>query len=173
MAGKSLSNAKQQRDKFLLEFKAACSDLGDEIRPSEGKSANVRRIKLKIGLLRTSYDECLNAQSQVYGLEKTSGAEESNWTWVDTNLRKPRNKFLEEAEDVLESMSANDDPEAESKAQLVEAKRNAKLELSCFEATLRDRVDGVKEAYGETNIWLKDTKEKYPIWTSEMVFWAI
>ena len=61
MAGKSLSNAKQQRDKFLLEFKAACSDLEDEINPSEGRPANVRRIKLKIGLVKTSHDECLMA----------------------------------------------------------------------------------------------------------------
>ena len=71
MAGKSLSNAKQQRDKFLLEFKAACSDLEDEIHPSGARTANVRRIKLKIGLVRFNYDECLGAQSQVYGLEKT------------------------------------------------------------------------------------------------------
>ena len=159
MAGKSLSNAKQQRDKFLLEFKAACSDLEDEIHPSGARTANVRRIKLKIGLVRFNYDECLGAQSQVYGLEKTSGAEENNWTWVDTNLRKPKNRILEEAEDVLEAMSENDDPEAESKAQLVEEKMNTKLELSCFEATLRDRVNGVKEAYGDTNIWLTNNHD--------------
>ena len=159
MSIKGLSDAKQQRDRFLLEFKAAYCDLEDEIKPSGERTVNVRRVKQKLRLVKASYDDCLQAQAHVFGLEKISGAEESNWTWVDTNLRKPRNKILEEAEDVLESLSAGEDPDAESKAQMIELRRDAKLELSCFQVTLKDKIQGVKEAYESTSTWLKDNHE--------------
>ena len=156
MSVKGLARMKQQRDKFLLEFKAACSDLEEVIEPSGERAHNERKIKVKMKLVKSTYDECLDAHSQVIGAEKTSGAEESNWTWMDTNLRKPRNKVLEKAEELLESMQVNDDPEAEAKLKVAEDKRNSRLELACFEATLRDKVQGAKEAYDETTIWLQD-----------------
>ena len=156
MSGKSLNTAKQQRDKHLLEFKAACYDLEGEVEPSGGKTAKPRRIKLKMSQVKTSYDDCLSSQSQVYGLEKTSGAEESNWTWVVTNLKKPLNEVVGKAEDLLENLETPADPEAESKAQLLADKKNAKIELVRFEAKLKAEIDGAKEVYGETNIWLKE-----------------
>ena len=154
--GKGLFRTKQQRDKFVLEFKAACCDLEEELEPSGGKQPNVRRIKLKVKLVMSTYDECLDAQSQVLGIEKTSGTEENNWAWVNTNLRKPRNLILDKAEELLETLQPNEDPEAETKFQVAEEKRNARLELTSFEATLKDRVQGAKEAFEETTIWLQD-----------------
>ena len=142
MSVKGLVRMKQQRDKFLLEFKAACSDLEEVIEPSGERAHNERKIKVKMKLVKSTYDECLDAHSQVIGAEKTSGAEESNWTWMDTNLRKPRNKVLEKAEELLENMQVNEDPEAEAKLKVAEDKRNSRLELTCFEATLRDKVQG-------------------------------
>ena len=46
MAGKSLSVAKQQREKFLLEFKSAISDLEEELALSStpDKQPNERKI---------------------------------------------------------------------------------------------------------------------------------
>ena len=119
MPGKSLEAAKQQRDKHLLEFKAACYDLEGEVEPSGGRTANPRRIKLKMSQVKTSYDDCLSSQSQVYGLEKTSGVEESNWTWVVNNLKKPLNEVIGKAEDLLDTLETPADPEAESKNQLL------------------------------------------------------
>ena len=154
MSDKGLTKMKQRRDKFLLEFKAAGRDLEEET--SGEKAPNERRIKVKIRLVKSTYDECLDAHAQVIGAEKTSGAEESNWTWVDNNLRKPRNLVLEKAEELLESMQANEDPEAEEKAKIAEEIRDTRIELTCFEATLKDRTQGAKEAYEDTTIWLQD-----------------
>ena len=156
MTGKSLVTAKQQRDKFLLEFKAACYDLEGEVTPEGGRAANVRRIKMKMKEVKSTYEDCLEAQSQVYGLEKTSGAEESNWNWVVTNLKRPFNEVMNKAEDLLETLEQPADPEAETKAELLDAKRSTKLDLSCFEAKLKAEIEGAQEVFGETNIWLKD-----------------
>ena len=103
--------AKKLLDKFLLEFKVACYDLEGEVNPQDGRAANIRRIKVKLKAVKTSYDDCLEAQAQVYGLEKTSGAEESNWSWVVTNLKKPLNEITVKAEDLLDTLEPPGDPE--------------------------------------------------------------
>ena len=118
--------------------------------------------------VKTSYDDCLSSQSQVYGLEKTSGAEESNWTWVVTNLKKPLNEVVGKAEDLLETLETPADPEAESKAQLLADKKNAKIELVRFEAKLEAEIDGAKEVYGETNIWLKENHAALTVQVEEL-----
>ena len=168
MPGKSLEAAKQQRDKHLLEFKAACYDLEGEVEPSGGRTANPRRIKLKMSQVKTSYDDCLSSQSQVYGLEKTSGAEESNWTWVVNNLKKPLNEVIGKAEDLLDTLETPADPEAESKNQLLADKKNAKMELVRFEAKLKAELEGVREVYGETNIWLKENHAALTVQVEEL-----
>ena len=84
MTGKSLETAKQLRDKLLLEFKALCYDLEEELSPPEGIAQNARKLRMKLNLLKVAYDDCLAAQSKVFGLEKTTGAEDTNWSWVIT-----------------------------------------------------------------------------------------
>ena len=114
---------------------------------------------MKMKEVRTSYDDCLEAQSQVYGLEKISGAEDSNWNWVVTNLKKPLNDMIGKAEDLLDTLETPKDPEADSKAQLLGAKRDAKMELSCFEAKMKAEIEGALEVFGENMIWMKDNHE--------------
>ena len=101
-------------------------------------------------LVLAAHEECMKAQSQVVNLEKTSASDPNNRSWVDTNLRKPLKEAMDKAEDKLESMGEKQDPEAEDKALIIEAKRDAKFELTRFEATLRVKVDGLKSAYEET-----------------------
>ena len=52
MTSKGLIGAKQQREKFLLEFRAACADLEEELEPVGGKLPSRRKIKIKIKLVR-------------------------------------------------------------------------------------------------------------------------
>ena len=139
---------------YLLEFKAACFDLEGEIEPSAVKKPNVRKIRMKIEAVKTTYQECLRAQSQVYGLEKSTGAEEQNWNWVIFNLKKPHNDILEKAEDKLIELEAPTDVEAENKAKLLEDKKQAKIKLFNFEGKLQAELEAAKTVFEDTTIWL-------------------
>ena len=77
-----------------MEFQSACDDLEEEIVPPGGKQPNERKIKRKMTLVRSSYDEAVNAQAQVVTLEKTSASDEGNRSWVKVNLRQPFRKVL-------------------------------------------------------------------------------
>ena len=79
--------AKQHREELLYKFKLACEDLHDEIEPSGTAEPNVRRIKVMIKLLDESYEECQGAHASVVCLEQTSMSDETNWTWVNVQLR--------------------------------------------------------------------------------------
>ena len=153
---KNLGVAKQQREKFLMEFQSACDDLEEEIIPSVGKQPNERRIKSKMSLVRSSYDEAINAQAQVVTLEKTSASDEGNRNWVKVNLRQPFKKVIEAAEDVLATMGVEDDLVEETKVQVAQEKREAQFELATFEAKLKASIDSLSQAYSDTTIWLCD-----------------
>ena len=154
MTAKSLAAAKQQRDMYLLEFKAACYDLEGELEPIGEKKLNARKIKLKMEAVKNTYQDCLKAQSQVYGMEKTSGAEEQNWSWVVSNLRKPHNTIIDKAEEVLYSIEVPPDPEAESKVKLSEKKKQAKIKLLNLEGKLKAELEAAQSVYMDTTIWL-------------------
>ena len=156
---KTIGAARQQRERSLMDFKAACEDLEEEIAPLKSGTHNERRVKTKMKLVRSSYDDVMTAQAQLVSLEKTSGAEETNWNWVKTNVRKPFKDVIEKAEDVLIALIGEEDPEKETKALVDEAKRDAKCELVRFEATAKAMVEGLEKAVGETNIWLPDNHE--------------
>ena len=158
MSGKSLITAKQTRDKLLLEFKASVYDLEEELSAS-GSSRNIRRIKLKKKETETSYKDCLEAQSKVYGLENSSGGEENNWNWVLTNLKKPYNEIMRRADTLLEEVEPLVDPEAEKKTQIVASRKKVQRDLLYLEAKLKAGVDGAMKAYGDTTIWLVSNHE--------------
>ena len=156
---KTIGAARQQRERSLMDFKAACEDLQEEIEPLKSGTHNERRVKTKMKLVRSSYDDVMTAQAQLVSLEKTSGAEETNWNWMKTNVRKPFKDVIEKAEEVLIALIGEEDPEKETKALVDEAKRDAKCELVRFEATAKAMVEGLEKAVGETNIWLPDNHE--------------
>ena len=156
MTSKALTFAREQREMFLAEFQSGCQNLEEEIEPPSKSAANVRKIKIKMKLVKSSHDDCMRAQSQVVNLEKTSASDVSNRNWVETNLRKPLKEVMDKAEDKLIAMKAGEDPEADDKAQIEEAKREARFELTRFETTLKAKVDGLGAAYDETTIWLRD-----------------
>ena len=149
---KTIGAARQQRERSLMDFRAACEDLEEEIEPPRSGTHNERRVKTKMKLVRTSYDDVMTAQAQLVSLEKTSGAEETNWNWVKTNVRKPFKDVIEKAEDVLIDLIGEEDPEKETKALVEEAKRDAKRELVRFEATavamVELRKQLVKQIFG-------------------------
>ena len=156
MAGKTLGAARELREKFLMEFQSACDDLEEEIKPPETKQPNVRKIKIKMNLVRTSYDDAVTAHAQVVTLEKTSASDEVNRSWVKVNLRQPFKKVIEAAEDKLGTLGADDDLEAETKVQVAQEKRDAQYELATFEAKLRASVGSLGQAISDTTIWLSD-----------------
>ena len=150
---KSLSAAKQWRERQLMEFQTTCEDLDEEVDkdpPSE------RRINTKLKLVRASYEEVMTAQSQVVSLEKTSASDDVNRSWVRDKVRKPYVAVVDKAEDKLETMGAVDDQETKAKAEAAQLKRDAEFELATFEAGVKATVNGLEKAIGETNIWLAE-----------------
>ena len=148
---KSLSTAKQWRERQLMEFQTSCENLDEEVDkdpPSE------RKINTKLKLVKASYEEVMTAQSQVVSLEKTSASDDVNRSWVKDKVRKPYVAVVEKAEDKLETMGADDDQDTKAKAEAAQVKRDAEFELATFEAGVRATVNGLEKAIGETNIWL-------------------
>ena len=153
---KNLGAAKQYREEKLCKFKLACEDLLEEIEPSGSAEPNVRRIKGKIKLLDESYEECQGAHAAFVCLEKTSMSDETNWTWVKVQLRKPYREAMSKAETLLDSKNALDNPEEKAKEEISAAKRIARRDLAVLESDLKNLVEGLEQAVGETNIWLRD-----------------
>ena len=153
---KNLSAAKQHREEKLCKFKLACEDLLDEIEPSGTADPNVRRIKGKIKLLDESYEDCQRAHAAFVYQEKTSMSDETNWTWVKVQLRKPYKDVMVKAEVLLANKQALDDPEEKAKEEIAAVKRKARREIAVLESDLKHLVEGLEQAVGETNIWLKD-----------------
>ena len=149
---KNLKDAKKHRENQVTLFRGACEDLEDEVN-SPG-DANVRRLKTKIKLVESAYLDCVDAQSSVVVLESTSSGDDTNWTWVKTNLRAPYKLVMDKAVDLLSSEGVEEDPEAEAKVKDVEAKRDTKCELVSAEAAMKAKVEGLGAAIGETTIWL-------------------
>ena len=149
---KNIKDAKKHRENQVILFRGACDDLEDEVNsPGDGNS---RRLKTKVKLVESAYLNCVDAQAEVVLLEKTSSADEGNKTWVKTNLRAPYKLVMDKAVELLETLGAGEDPEAEAKVQIKEARRDAKCELVSFEAGITAKIEGQASAISETNIWL-------------------
>ena len=153
MANKTLGTAKQLREKMLLEFQSSCDDLEDEIGT---KSPNERRLKNKISLLRGIYDKVLDAHANLIMLEKTSASDEVNRNWVKVNLRQPFKKLIDAGENLLNTLGAEDETEAEAKYQITVKKRDAKCDLTTLEAKLKAGTDSLGQVVSDTSIWLVD-----------------
>ena len=154
MTGKTAAAAKQQREKLLLEFQSACDDLQDEIDKPGG--SNERRIKLKVGHVKSTYEDALDSHAGVITIEKTSASDEVNRNWVRSNLRQPYVKVTEAAEDKLISMGAVDDEETESRNQIAQQKSLISCELATLEARLKASVESMNGVLVDTTIWLVD-----------------
>ena len=156
MAGKTLVAAKQQREKFLLEFQSACDDLEEETTPPGGRQPNVRKLKNKMSLVRSAYDDVLETHAEVITLEKTSASDEVNRNWVKINLRNSFKKVIEAAEGLLDTLGEVGDIEAETKIKTAEVKRVTQFELATLEAKVTATVQSLTQVIEETTIWLKD-----------------
>ena len=111
---KSLSAAKQWRERQLIEFQTTCEDLEEEV---DKDPPSARRINAKLKLVRASYEEVMTAQSQIVSLEKTSALDDVNRSWVKDRVRKPYVAVVDKAEDKLVTMGAVDDQETKAKAE--------------------------------------------------------
>ena len=156
MSGKTLVAAKQQREKFLLEFQSACDDLEEETTPPGGRQPNVRKLKNKMSLVRSAYDDVLETHAEVITLEKTSASDEVNRNWVKVNLRNSFKKVIEAAEGLLDTLGEDGDIEAETKIKTAEVKRDTQFELATLEAKVTATVTSLTQVIEETTIWLKD-----------------
>ena len=153
---KNLTAARQLRDKFWAEFKSACMDLEDELETPVSGTQNQRRIKVKIGLVEDTNDKCLTALTQVWNFEKSSPTDETNWNWVNTNLRKPKNAVVNKAQELLVRLDEKESPEEKAKADAADGRRKAKIELVSFEAELKAEVEGLTQVVEDTNVWQKE-----------------
>ena len=144
------------RDKSLLEFVGACTDLEEEL---DHTPQSVRKIKIKIDLVKSSYEECLEAQTMLMAVEKTSAVDDKNKSWVNINLRIPKNLVLNKAEEVLERLEVRADPEVEENNRVQVKKRSLKTELTCFETELESRAEAARDAFADTLIWAVENYE--------------
>ena len=144
------------RDKSLLEFVGACTDLEEEL---DHTPQSVRKIKIKIDLVKSSYEECLGAQTMLMAVEKSSAVDEKNKSWVNTNLRIPKNLVLNKAEEVLERLEVRTDPEVEENNRVQVKRRSLKTELTCYETELESRAEAARDAFAETLIWAIENYE--------------
>ena len=85
MATKAVSDAKEKRQKYLLEFEAAAEDLQEILEAGNGTS---RSLKNKVEVLKVAYDEVMGAHAKLVTLEKTP-SDEVKKEWIKVNLWKP------------------------------------------------------------------------------------
>ena len=83
-------------------------------------------------------------------------SDETNWTWVKLQLRKPYRDAMSKAEALLDSENALENPEVKAKEEISAAKRIARRDLAVLESDLKNLVEGLEQAVGDTNIWLRD-----------------
>ena len=57
----------------------------------------------------------LDAHANLIMLEKTSASDEVNRNWVKVNLRQPFKKLIDAGENLLNTLGAEDETEAEAK----------------------------------------------------------
>ena len=96
MAAKAVTDAKETRQKYLLEFEAAVEDLQDILDAGNGTK---RSLKNKLGLVKVSYDDVVGAHAKLVTLEKTP-SDEVKKEWIKVNLWKPYKAVVKKAEEV-------------------------------------------------------------------------
>ena len=66
---KAVSDSKENRQKYLLEFEAAVEDLQDLLDAGNG---TIRSLKNKLGIVKVTYDDVMGAHAKLVTLEKKS-----------------------------------------------------------------------------------------------------
>lgn len=146
---KSVTDAKEFRQVFLLEFEAAVEDLQEMIDAGNGTNRNLRN---KLKAVKEAYDEVMRAHAKLVTLEKTP-SDETKKEWIRTNLWKPYKEVVRQAEDVIyKDVTQEDEEEAEAS----EKKAGLIVELTSMEAVIKAEIEGLQAAVGATNIWLRD-----------------
>ena len=95
MAAKAVTDAKERRQKYLLEFEAAVEDLQEILDAGNG---TIRSLKNKLGIVKVSYDDVVGAHAKLVTLEKTPSDEKE---WIKVNLWKPYKAVVKKAEEVI------------------------------------------------------------------------
>ena len=107
---KSVTEAKELRQVFLLEFEAAVEDLQEMI---DAGSGTIRNLKNKLKAVKEAYDEVMRAHAKLVTLEKTP-SDETKKEWIRVNLWKPYKDVARQAEDLIyKDVSQEDEEEAD------------------------------------------------------------
>ena len=146
---KSVTEAKELRQIFLLEFEAAVEDLQEMVDAGNGTNRN---LKNKLKAVKEAYDEVMRAHAKLVTLEKTP-SDETKQEWIRTNLWKPYKEVVRQAEEVIYKEVTQED---EEEAEASEKKAGLIVELTSMEAVIKAEIEGLKAAVGATNIWLRD-----------------
>ena len=149
MAAKAVNEAKEKRQKYLLEFEAAVEDLQDILDAGNG---TVRSLKNKLGVVKVAYDDVMGAHARLVTLEKTP-SDEVKKEWIKVNLWKPYKAVVKKAEEVIYK-DVNEEEEAKVEASVEKTK--LKLKMNSMEAIIKAEIEGLGSAVSETTIWLKD-----------------
>ena len=146
---KTVSEAKELRQVFLLEFEAAVEDLQEMIDAGTG---TIRTLKNSLGAVKDAYDEVMRSHAKLVTLEKTP-SDETKKEWIKTNLWQPYKVVSRQAEEVIYKDVSQEDEEV---AEATEKKSELKVELATIEAVIKAEIEGLQAAVRATNIWIKD-----------------
>ena len=69
MTAIAVTEAKDRRQKYLLEFEAAVEDLQEILDAGNG---TIRCLKNKLGIVKVSYDDVVGVHAKLVTLEKNS-----------------------------------------------------------------------------------------------------
>ena len=147
MAAKAVTDAKETRQKYLLEFEAAVEDLQDILDAGNGTK---RSLKNKLGLVKVSYDDVVGAHAKLVTLEKTP-SDEVKKEWIKVNLWKPYKAVVKKAEEVIYK-DVNEEEESKSEAAIQKTK--LKLKFNSVESTIKAEIEELSTAVKDTTIWL-------------------
>ena len=146
---KTVSEAKELRQVFLLEFEAAVEDLQDTIDAGNG---TIRTLKNMLRAVKEAYDEVMRAHARLVTLEKNP-SDETKKEWIKTNLWKPYKVVQRQADELIhKDVTEEDEEEAEASVK----KSEQSVELAAMEAVIKAEIEGLLSAVSATNIWLKD-----------------
>ena len=146
---KAVNDARENRQKYLLEFEAAVEDLQDLLDAGNGTS---RSLKNKLEVVKATYDDVMGAHSKFVILDKTP-SDENKKEWIRNNLWRPYREVLRQAEEVIYKDVSKEDEEV---AEAAEKQAGQIIELTSMEAIIKAEIVGLEVAVGATNIWLRD-----------------
>ena len=141
MAAKAVTEAKERRQNYLLEFEAAVEDLQEILDAGNG---TIRSL----GIVKVSYDDVVGAHAKLVTLEKTP-TDEVKKEWIKVNLWKPYKAVVKKADEVIYKDVNEED---ESKSETATKRTKIKLKFNSLESIIKAEIGFEFSSKGYNNM---------------------